>query len=267
MNSENYQIPKLTADNYFDWIVKMKSVLKSKELYQLVLGKELTKVRGEDRKIIEINQSLCLNKAHALIITRVHSSIYGRVSGCISKFWDGVAVLQSLDSTVDKTILGHIILMKLPLDLSHVRNAIIASGTTSSVKVTYETFLKMLDSQTKADTSMLASGPHKPADIPNDTAKALLTCPQGVHLPNNKSHTSDQCFSLHPELLTEFRKQKKERKNAKAHLAMLESPSLFNVEANPTQYDTVNKLVAFFNNLLANLDSHSDAHESEASLF
>ncbi|PLW18926.1 hypothetical protein PCANC_12829 [Puccinia coronata f. sp. avenae] len=95
MNSENYQIPKLTADNYFDWIVKMKSVLKSKELYQLVLGKEPTKVRGEDGKIIEINQSLCLNKAHALIITRVHSSIYGRVckdgaEDCPIKLWKNI---------------------------------------------------------------------------------------------------------------------------------------------------------------------------------
>jgi hypothetical protein len=68
-STKKYQIPKLTSDNYVDWIVKMKSVLKAKELYQLVLGKEPTKVRGKDGKTIDINQSLCLDKAHALIIT------------------------------------------------------------------------------------------------------------------------------------------------------------------------------------------------------
>jgi hypothetical protein len=294
-------------------MVKMKSVLKAKELYQLVLRKEPTKVCGNDGKLYDINQSLCLDKAHALIITRIHSSISGlvckdggddnpqklwknildfgaskkeanvfkawyhlmhlplqsnNVSSFILKFWDGVAVLQSLDAKVDKTILGHIILMKLPHDLSHVRNAIIASGTTSpSVKVTYKTVLKMLDSQIKADTSTLASGLPKPANMQNDTTKALLTCPQGHHLSSNKSHTSDQCFSLHPELLTEFRKRKKEREAAKAHLTTINSPSMFNAKANKTQSNAVNNLVTLFNNLPTNLDDHSDGHKSKASLF
>jgi hypothetical protein len=142
--------------------------------------------------------------------------------GFISKFWDGVAVLQSLDAKVNKTILGHIILMKLPHDLSHVRNAIIASGTTSSVKVTYETVLEMLDSQIKANTSTLASGPHKPANMQNNTIKALLTCPQSRHLPSKKSHTSNQCFSLHPELLTSSASK---RKNAKQPKLILQRSS------------------------------------------
>ncbi|PLW32397.1 hypothetical protein PCANC_20227 [Puccinia coronata f. sp. avenae] len=95
MSSEKYQIPELTADNYVDWIVKMKSVLKAKELYQLVLGKEPTKVCGEDGRIIEINQSLCLKKAHALIITRFHSSISRRVrkdgaNECPIKLWKNI---------------------------------------------------------------------------------------------------------------------------------------------------------------------------------
>ncbi|PLW29836.1 hypothetical protein PCANC_20139 [Puccinia coronata f. sp. avenae] len=157
--------------------------------------------------------------------------------------------------------------MKLSHNLSHVRHAIIASGTTSSVKVTYETVLEMLDSQIKADTSNLASGPHKPADMQNNTAKALLTCPQGHHLPSNKSHTSDQFFSLHPELLTKFRKRKREREAAEAHLTTVTSPSLFNAKANETQSNAVNDLVALFNNLPTNLDGHSDGHKSEASLF
>jgi hypothetical protein len=311
-SSKKYHIPELTAENYVNWVVKMKSALKAKELYQLVLGKEHTKVRGKDGKIIDINQSLCLDKAHALIITRVHSSISRRVcidraedcpiklwknildfgaskkeanifkawyqlmhlplrsndvAGFISKFWDGVAVLQSLDAKVDKTILGHIILMKLPHNLSHVPNTIIASGTTSSVKVTYETILKMLDSQIKADTSLLASVPYKPAtNTQIDSAEALLTCPQGRHLPENKLHSANQCFSLHPKLLTKFRKRKKEQEAAKAHLAMLKHPSMFNVKANNTQSDAVNKLVVSFNTLPANLDGHSDRHKSEASL-
>ncbi|PLW47661.1 hypothetical protein PCASD_04105 [Puccinia coronata f. sp. avenae] len=78
-SSEKYHVPKLTADKFVDWMVKMKSVLEAKELYQLVLGKEPTKVRGEDGKVYEVNQLLRLDKAHALIITWVHSSISGRV--------------------------------------------------------------------------------------------------------------------------------------------------------------------------------------------
>jgi hypothetical protein len=312
-STKKYQIPKLTSDNYVDWIVKMKSVLKAKELYQLVLGKEPTKVRGKDGKIIDIDQSLCLDKAHALIITQVHSSIsgcvrkdgaedcpiklwknilefgaskkeanvfkawyrlmhlplrYNNVSDFISKFWDGLATLQSLDVKIDKNVLGHILLMKIPPQLSHVCNSIIASGTSLSVKVTHETVLEMLDSQIKADTTLLISVPSKPAANTHiDSAEALLTCPQGHHLPNNKSHTSNQCFSLHPELLTEFRKRKKEQEASEAHLTTVTSPSMFNAKANETQSDTVNDLVALFNNLPTNLDNHSDRHKSEASLF
>jgi hypothetical protein len=106
-----------------------------------------------------------------------------------------------------------------------------------------------------------------PADTHIDSAEALLTCPQGHHLPNNKSHTSDQCFSLHPELLTEFRKRKKEQEAAEAHLTTVTSPSMFNAKANENQSDAVNNLVASFNNLPTNLDNHSDRHKSKASLF
>jgi hypothetical protein len=200
-SSKKYHVPELTAENFVDWMIKMKSALKAKELYQLVLGKEPTKVRGNDGKLYDVDQSLRLDKAHALIITHVHSSISGcfrkdggdddpqilwknilafgaskkeanifkawyrllhlqlrleNVQDFISKFWDGVAVLQSLDATVDETILGHIILMKIPHNLSHVWNAIIASGTTSTSKVTYESVLEMLDSQVKADTSSIS---------------------------------------------------------------------------------------------------------------
>ncbi|PLW48391.1 hypothetical protein PCASD_02907 [Puccinia coronata f. sp. avenae] len=159
-------------------------------------------------------------------------------------------------------------LMKIPPQLSHVRNSIIASGTSSSVKVTHKTVLEMLDSQIKADTTLLILVPSKPAaDTHIDSAKALLTCPQGHQLPYNKSHTSNQCFSLHPELLTEFCKRKKEREAAKAHLTTVTSPSMFNAEAKKTQSNAVNDLVASFNNLPTNLDNHLDGHESKASLF
>ena len=95
MDGEKYHVPELTADNFVDWLVKMKSTLKAKELYQLVIGKEPSKVRGDDGKIVDIDQSLRLDKAHALIITRVHSSISGRVrknggDDCPKKLWANI---------------------------------------------------------------------------------------------------------------------------------------------------------------------------------
>ncbi|PLW48817.1 hypothetical protein PCANC_13715 [Puccinia coronata f. sp. avenae] len=230
-STKKYQIPELTSDNYVDWIVKMKSVLKAKELYQLVLGKETTKFGALKKEANVIKAWYRL----------MHLPLrYNNVSDFISKFWDGLATLQSLDVKIDKNVLGHILLMKIPPQLSHVRNSIIASGTSSVVKVTHKTVLEMLDSQIKADTTSLTLVPSKPAaNTHTDSAKALLTCPQGNHLPNNKSHTSDQCFSLHPELLTEFRKRKKEREAAEAHLTTVTSPSMFNAKANKTQSDAL----------------------------
>ncbi|KNZ60968.1 uncharacterized protein VP01_14745g1 [Puccinia sorghi] len=43
MNSEKYHVPELTANNFVDWLVKMKSTLEAKEIYQLVIGKEPSK--------------------------------------------------------------------------------------------------------------------------------------------------------------------------------------------------------------------------------
>jgi hypothetical protein len=57
-SSKKYHVPELTANNFVDWMIKMKSVLKAKELYQLVLGKEPTKVRGDDGKLYDVDQSL-----------------------------------------------------------------------------------------------------------------------------------------------------------------------------------------------------------------
>ncbi|KNZ55507.1 uncharacterized protein VP01_265g9 [Puccinia sorghi] len=319
MNSEKYHVPELTADNFVDWLIKMKSILKAKELYQLVIGKEPSKVRGDDGKIFDVDQSLRLDKAHALIITRVHSSISGRVRknggdecpkklwanilefgsskkqsnvfkawyrllhlplrsndvpGFISKFWDGVAVLQSLDVKVDEQVLGHIVLMKVPFELSHVRNAIIASGTTTETKVTFEYVLEMLDSQVKANTSAISittpsKQPVASSDIENDSASALLTqkCPQGRHLPS-ASHNAENCFSLHPEKLSEYRRILKSKQEAEANLAMFESPTTYNVEAvQSSSATTINELVASFDKLPAHFSaSVSDGHESEVSM-
>ncbi|PLW32238.1 hypothetical protein PCANC_17996 [Puccinia coronata f. sp. avenae] len=280
-SSEKYHLPKLTAENFVDWMIKMKSLLKAKELYQLVLGKEPTKVRGNDGKLYDVDQSLRLDKAHALIITRVHSSISGRVckdganddpqilwknilafeniQDFISKFWDGVAVLQSLDATVDETILGHIIQMKIPHNLSHVQNAIIASRTTSTSKVTYESVLEILDSQVKADTSSI-SVQKKPAEsIEIDDATALLTehdhCPPGKHL-KTATHLAARCFSLHPNLLKKYREQLNGQfKEAEAHLASAKDPVL--------------GLTTAFSGLSSNAlddDNQSNGHKSLASL-
>ncbi|KNZ60425.1 uncharacterized protein VP01_1556g5 [Puccinia sorghi] len=307
---DKYLVPELTADNYVDWIVKMKSVLKAKELYQLVIGKEPLKGRGDDGKVTDLDHSLRLDKAHALIITRIHSSVSGRVrknggddcpkklwsniiefgaskkqanvfkawyrlmhlplradniQSFTSQFWDAIAVLQSLDASIDENILGHIILMKIPNELSHVRNSLIASGTSSLIEVTYEVVLEMLDSQSKADSSGPAAKPSNDNHTIDDSATALLTqrCPPGKHIKSS-THSESRCFSLHPELLKKYRDQLNARINdPEAHFTSV-SPidpvcGLTEGSADPTA-----SLLAQAE--LLSLDEISDGHESECSL-
>ncbi|PLW28989.1 hypothetical protein PCANC_25356 [Puccinia coronata f. sp. avenae] len=265
-SSEKYHVPELTAENFVDWMIKMKSALKAKELYQLVLGKEPTKDGGDDDPQILWKNILAFgaSKKEANVFKAWYRLLHlqlrlENVQDFISKFWDGLAVLQSLDATVDKTILGHIILMKIPHNLSHFWNAIIASGTTSTSKVTYESVLEMLDSQVKADTSSI-SVQKKPAEsIKIDDATALLTkrdhCPPGKHL-KTATHSAAQCFSLPPDLLKKYREQLNDQfKEAEAHLASAEDPVL--------------GLTTAFSGLSSNAldnDNQSNGHKSLASL-
>ncbi|KNZ60620.1 uncharacterized protein VP01_1528g3 [Puccinia sorghi] len=308
---DKYQVPELTADNFVDWIVKMKSVLKAKELYQLVIGKEPVKGRGDDGKVVDLDHSLRLDKAHALIITRIHSSISGRVrknggdecpkklwsniidfgaskkqanvfkawyrlmhlplrannvQSFTSQFWDGIAVLQSLDASIDDNILGHIILMKIPNELSHVRNSLIASGTSSLIEVTYEVVLEMLDNQVKADSTMpIANSTSKEDQAHDDSATALLTqrCPPGRHLASS-SHTASRCFSLHPELLKKYRDQLNDRINdPEAHFTSVSSIDSVH-ESSIASPDPFSSLLAQAE--LLTVDEVSEGHESEVSL-
>jgi hypothetical protein len=312
--TEKYHVPKLTADNYVNWMIKMKSVLKAKELYQLVLGKEPTKACNSNGKLEDFNDSRRLDKAHALIITRIHSSISSQVHknggkddpiklwaniikfgaskkqenifkawyrllhlplcsenvlGFISQLWDALATLQLLDAKVEDKILGHIILMKMPSDLSHVCNAITASGTSSVITVTHKTVLEMPDSQLKADAS---SGVQKKSIKPHDSnaATALLTqkYPQGKHL-SSSTHSANNCFSLHPGKLVKYRKFLKAKQEAKAHLATFVPSSVYNAKEVHSDHlsQSVNDLVKSFTDLPADLaDYDSDGLESVASL-
>ncbi|KAI9603931.1 hypothetical protein H4Q26_003540 [Puccinia striiformis f. sp. tritici PST-130] len=80
---ERFQLPELTRDNFLDWEGKITSVLRSKGLYDLVLDKE-EKRRDEKGQFVAKDKDPIrlerLNHAHAIMYTRIHSSLTGRLS-------------------------------------------------------------------------------------------------------------------------------------------------------------------------------------------
>ncbi|KAH9446104.1 hypothetical protein Pst134EB_023923 [Puccinia striiformis f. sp. tritici] len=295
MNSnERFHLPELTRSNFLDSEGKVVSVLRSKDLYDLVLDKE-EKRRDEKGQFIAKNKDPIrihrLNQAHAIMYTQIHSSLTGRLSqngGKIcpialwtniqmfgaskkkantfkawfklnhlelranniaeftSEYWNCIATLQSLNEVIEPASLGHALLAKIPASLSHVRDAIIAAGSSSELVVSHETILHLLDSQLSA--AIPKAKPQVTHNLPRPSesgeASALLTqkCPQGRHVPS-PSHAAENCFSLHPENLTEYRKFMKAKQEAEAHLAMFVPPSMFNVETIDQPDNNVDDLV------------------------
>ncbi|KAI7964148.1 hypothetical protein MJO29_004575 [Puccinia striiformis f. sp. tritici] len=189
------------------------------------------------------------------------------ISQFSTEYWNCIATLQSLGEVIEPVSLGHALLAKMPAGLSHVRDSLIAAGSSSEVEITYETVLDLLDSQIVPETKPITTPlPQKYAE-PGE-ASALLTqkCPDGRHLPS-ASHTSEKCFSLHPELLVEYRKHMKAKAEAEAHLTLLLGPSMYNVEISEPINSAVNKLATSFDHLPGNLASgSSNGYESEVSL-
>ncbi|POW05771.1 hypothetical protein PSTT_09494 [Puccinia striiformis] len=186
-----------------------------------------------------------------------------------SEYWNCIATLQSLNEVIEPASLGHALLAKIPASLSHVRDAIIAAGSSSELVVSHETILHLLDSQLSA--AIPKAKPQVTHNLPRPSesgeASALLTqkCPQGRHVPS-PSHAAENCFSLHPENLTEYRKFMKAKQEAEAHLAMFVPPSMFNVETIDQPDNNFDDLVKSLGHLPANLSSEDSDHESEVSL-
>ncbi|POW16245.1 hypothetical protein PSTT_01515, partial [Puccinia striiformis] len=289
-------------------LMKITSVLRSKGLYDLVPDKE-EKRRDEkgqfvakDKDPIRLERS---NHAHAIMYTRIHSSLTGRLSqnegktcpialwsniqafGASKKkanafkawvklnglvlradnipqfttdYWNCIATLQSYDAVIEPVSLGHSLLAKLPPGLSHIRDSLISTGSTSEVEVTYETVLDMLDSQLSSSPPIAKSITASPLPkFDSGEATALLTkrCPEGRHLPS-ASHPAEKCFSLLPKAL-------KSETEAEAHLTTLLGPSMFNVEVDRSGSSSIDKLTETFNQLPGNLVSDdADGYESEA---
>ncbi|KAI7949758.1 hypothetical protein MJO28_008579 [Puccinia striiformis f. sp. tritici] len=296
MNSnERFHLPELTRINFLDWEGKVISVLRSKDLYDLVLDKE-EKRRDEKGQFVAKEKDPIrihrLNQAHAIIYTRIHSSLtaFGaakkkansfkawyklnhlelrtnNIAEFTSEYWNCIATLQSLDKVIEPASLGHALLAKIPASLSHVRDAIIAAGSSSELVVSHETVLDLLDSQLSA--VIPDARPQTTSSLPRQSdpseASALLTqkCPQGRHLPS-ATHTADNCFSIHPEKLIDFRKAMKAKQEAEAHLAMFVPPSTYNVEATQCQDNNDIDLVNSFQALSSKFTKDdSDDHQSE----
>ncbi|KAI7954404.1 hypothetical protein MJO28_004804 [Puccinia striiformis f. sp. tritici] len=314
---ERFQLPELTRDNFLDWEGKITSVLRSKGLYDLVLDKE-EKRRDEKGQFVAKDKDPIrlerLNHAHAIMYTRIHSSLTGRLSqnegktcpialwsniqafGASKKkanafkawvklnglvlrvdnipqfttdYWNCIATLQSYDAVIEPVSLGHSLLAKLPPGLSHIRDSLISTGSTSEVEVMYETVLDMLDSQLLSSPPIAKSITASPLPkFDSGEATALLTkrCPEGRHLPS-ASHPAEKCFSLRPDLLAQYQKHLKAKLEAEAHLTTLLGPSMFNVEVDRSSSSSIDKLTETFNQLPGNLVSNdADGYESEVSL-
>ncbi|KAI7952841.1 hypothetical protein MJO29_008472 [Puccinia striiformis f. sp. tritici] len=276
MNSnERFHLPELTRINFLDWEGKVISVLRLKDLYDLVLDKE-EKHRDEKGQFVAkekdpIPFGAAKKKANSFKAWYKLNHLELRTNNIAeftSEYWNCIATLQSLDKVIEPASLGHALLAKIPASLSHVRDAIIAAGSSSELVVSHETVLDLLDSQLSA--VIPDARPQTTSSLPRQSdpseASALLTqkCPQGRHLPS-ATHTADNCFSIHPEKLIDFRKAMKAKQEAEAHLAMFVPPSTYNVEATQCQDNNDIDLVNSFQALSSKFTKDdSDDHQSEA---
>ncbi|KAI7940918.1 hypothetical protein MJO28_013203 [Puccinia striiformis f. sp. tritici] len=185
-------------------------------------------------------------------------------------YWNCIATLQLLGEAIEPVSLGHAILAKLPAGLFHVRDTLIAAGSSSDLEVSYKTVLDLLDSQLSASTPTTKKIATTRVPRPSEPgeASALLTqkCPQGRHLPS-ATHTANNCFSIHPDRLIDFRKAMKAKQEAEAHLAMFVPPTMYNMEANTPEESKINDLARSLKALpIDPKEEDNDGHESEVSL-
>jgi len=135
------------------------------------------------------------------------------LSSTILKYRDAIAELKSLDDDINDRQLAHTILSKIPPSLGTIRDSIISTGQSSAI-VTSDIVLDMLDNKEKTLLPVSISQSTSKADHhESDAASALLTfkCRDGRHNPS-ESHSAEQCFALHPNLLDEYRARLKLRK-------------------------------------------------------
>ncbi|KAH9468102.1 hypothetical protein Pst134EA_011723 [Puccinia striiformis f. sp. tritici] len=288
--NERFHLPELTRSNFLDWEGKVVSVLRSKDLYGLVLDKEEKRRDEKGHLTGRLSQNggktcpiaLWANiqafgaskkKANAFKAWYKLNGLDLRIDNIpqyTTEYWNCIATLQSLGEVIEPVSLGHAILAKMPVSLSHVRDALIAAGSSSDLEVSYETVLDLLDSQLSASvsTTKAITAPSVPRPSEPGEASALLTqkCPQGRHIPSS-THTAENCFSLHPEKLVEFRKAMSAKQEAEAHLAMFVPPTMFNVEATAPEESSINDLIRSFKALPTDSkEEDDDGHESEVSL-
>ncbi|CAH7675215.1 hypothetical protein PPACK8108_LOCUS10192 [Phakopsora pachyrhizi] len=152
-----------------------------------------------------------LDLAHSIIITHIDDSLLCRLA---VDAWMKLKSLQLRDDNINKFILAfyecnlaYDILAKFPDSLGMVRDSIINS------------VLDTLDSYYKSSNNYNVTDLTKSLKNKDDSATALYTqlCSNGTHNPIAK-HSPAACFSLHPELLTKYRKTLRDRYNkAEAH--------------------------------------------------
>ncbi|CAH7688272.1 hypothetical protein PPACK8108_LOCUS23211 [Phakopsora pachyrhizi] len=240
----NGSIPAPPIDGW--WL--RKSSLRNKNLWLQSLGNDLklfqklmpsstsfelrSSTRDEKGKFINLSNLLKekLDLAHSIIITHIDDSLLCRLA---VDAWMKLKLLQLRDDNINKFILAfyecnlaYDILAKFPDSLGTVRDSIINS------------VLDTLDSYYKSSNNYNVTDLTKSLKNEDDSATALYTqlCSNGTHNPIAK-HSPAACFSLHPELLTEYRKTLRDRYNkAEAHFHISSTkPELNLASADPIE--------------------------------
>ncbi|KAI9606798.1 hypothetical protein H4Q26_006336 [Puccinia striiformis f. sp. tritici PST-130] len=277
-SNERYHLPELTRDNFLDWQGKGQFIAKDKDPVRLErLNHAHAIIGGNECPIVLLSNieafGASKKKANAFKAWVNLNSLNLQIDNIpqfTTDYWNCIATLQLLGEAIEPVSLGHAILAKLPAGLFHVRNALIAAGSSSDLEVSYKTVLDLLDSQLSASTPTTKKIATTRVPQPSEPgeASALLTqkCPQGRHLPS-ATHTADNCFSIHPDRLIDFRKAMKAKQEAEAHLAMFVPPTMYNMEANTPEESKINDLARSLKALpIDPKEEDNDGHESEVSL-
>ncbi|KNZ44998.1 uncharacterized protein VP01_859g2 [Puccinia sorghi] len=143
-------IPLLTAENFLEWQFKMKNVLCGKDNFPDPKHKALSIISPQIHKSLISTVTVNGGEDDPIVLWKniICKSLMFNISASMLKFRDAISKLKSLELEIDKHMIGHLILSKIPPSPSIVQDSIISTGQ-MSMEVTYELVLDMLDKKVK----------------------------------------------------------------------------------------------------------------------
>ncbi|KNE91577.1 hypothetical protein PSTG_15029 [Puccinia striiformis f. sp. tritici PST-78] len=285
---ERYNLPELTRENFLDWEGKVESVLRSKDLYDLVLDKE-EKRRDEKGQFIAKEKDPVrtqrLHQAHAIMYTRIHASLTGRLSQnngkkCPIALWSNIQAfgagkkkansfkawykLNHLELRADNitqftteywNCIATLQSLDQPIEPQSLGHALLA---------------KIPASLNHVRDAIIAAGLSSDVEVSHETVLDLLDSQLAATIPEAKPLARPALRPSDPDEATALLTQRCPQgssKDAEVNLAMFVGPSMYNVEVNNNRANDGDDLIKSFGRLPADLLSDcSDGNESEVSL-